>query len=132
MRGSRGGRPGGLAMLALLLGMALTACVDEGEDPVPMRVVGGDPGEGRRLIAAYECGVCHVIPGIRGARGRVGPSLEAFVQRAYIAGVLPNRPGGLTRWLQDPPGIAPETAMPALGLTDTEARHMAAYLYTLR
>ena len=51
---------------------------------------------------------------------------------AYIGGVLPNRPMMLTAWLRDPPAIDPATAMPALGLSEAEARDMAAYLYRLR
>ena len=38
----------------------------------------------------------------------------------------------LTAWLRDPPAIDPSTAMPDLGLSEAEALHMAAYLYTLR
>jgi cytochrome c1 len=38
----------------------------------------------------------------------------------------------LTAWLRDPPAIDPATLMPAMGLSEPEARDMAAYLYTLR
>jgi cytochrome c1 len=37
----------------------------------------------------------------------------------------------MMRWLRDPPGVDPMTAMPNLGLTEPEARDIAAYLYTL-
>ncbi len=96
------------------------------------RVVGGEPEIGRRVIAAYECGVCHVIPGVRGAHGIVGPPLTDFGRRQFIGGVVPNEPTMLVRWVQDAPSIAPHTGMPDLGLSDDEARHVAAYLYTLR
>lgn len=114
----------------LLLGTA--ACGEADEVPVAMRIVGGDPGRGKELVARYDCVVCHQIPGIRGTTGAVGPSLTGFGLRGYIAGVKPNRPGFLTQWIRDPPSIAPNTAMPNLGVTEEEARHIAAYLYTLR
>lgn len=114
----------------LLLGA--TACGEADEVPVAMRVVGGDPERGKELVARYDCVVCHRIPGIRGTTGAIGPSLTGFGLRGYIAGVKPNRPGFLTQWVRDPPSIAPNTAMPNLGVTEEEARHIAAYLYTLR
>ncbi|WP_173977924.1 cytochrome c family protein [Magnetospirillum sp. UT-4] len=92
----------------------------------------GDPERGRAVIARYECGACHRIPGITGARGKVGPPLAGFARRAMIAGTLPNRPEALLAWLRDPPAQVKGTAMPALGLSEQEAGDAAAYLYTLR
>jgi cytochrome c2 len=88
----------------------------------------GDPERGRVEIARAGCGACHVIPGIRGARGRVGPPLGDFRRRIYIAGRLPNTPEALALWIQDPPAIKPGTAMPAVGVDAPAARDMAAYL----
>ena len=45
---------------------------------------------------------------------------------------MPNTPQNLVRWIRDPHEIEPRTAMPNLGLSDPEARDVAAYLYTLR
>jgi cytochrome c1 len=84
------------------------------------------------MVAAYGCTACHDIPGIGQVTGTVGPSLGAFGRRAYIAGRLPNRPAVLTMWVRDPTAIDPMTAMPVVGLSEAEARHVAAYLYTLR
>jgi cytochrome c2 len=98
----------------------------------PQRIVGGDPETGRRIVASVECGVCHVIPGIAGADGIVGPPLTDFAHRQFIGGVVPNHPSLLVRFVRDPPSIAPATGMPDLGLTEDEAQHVAAYLYTLR
>ncbi|WP_292022294.1 c-type cytochrome [Maritimibacter sp. UBA3975] len=95
-------------------------------------VADGDPREGARLVAQFGCGACHTIPGIPRANGSVGPDLTGLHDQAYIAGVLPNRPGDLVNWLQSPPRHAPETVMPDMGVTEAEAEHMAAYLYTLR
>jgi cytochrome c2 len=78
-----------------------------------------------------QCGACHQIPGIRAARGRVGPALDGYAQRIYLAGKWPNEPGYLLRWLLDPPAMAPLTAMPAQIHDEATARDVAAYLYTL-
>lgn len=95
------------------------------------QVLNGDAETGARLIADYGCGACHTIPGIAWANGSVGPRLAGFADRAYVGGVLPNEPGDLVRWLIDPTIYAPDTAMPDLGVTEPEAEHIAAYLYTL-
>lgn len=92
----------------------------------------GDASEGKRLILSYGCGSCHTIPGIRGARGIVGPPLDHMGRRGYIAGLLANSPQEMIRWLRDPPAVDAATAMPDLGLTEAEARDIAAYLYTLK
>jgi cytochrome c2 len=122
-------RAGHVAGLLLVLG-TLGACEDE--VPAQLRVFGGDPERGHALIASYGCTACHQIPGIATFVGTVGPSLAGFSRRAYIAGRTPNRPMALIAWLRDPPAIDPATAMPDVGLSEAEALHMAAYLYTLR
>jgi mono/diheme cytochrome c family protein len=95
-------------------------------------VPGGDPAIGAELMRAYGCVDCHTIPGIRGATAWVGPPLTSWSRRAYIAGLVPNTPENLVAWLYDPHTIRSQSAMPNVG-TDVEgARHMAAYLFTLR
>ena len=97
------------------------------------RVEGGDAARGFTLVAsgAYGCAACHVIPGIRAPRGVAGPALGGMAQRGFIAGQLPNKPGVMVAFLQNPPALVPTTGMPNVGLTTEEARHVAAYLYTL-
>lgn len=91
----------------------------------------GDSERGRRLLAAYGCGSCHVIPGIPAATGGVGPPLAAWRHREYIAGILVNEPGNLVTWIVSPQSVEPGTAMPDLGVSDSAALHMAAYLFSL-
>jgi cytochrome c1 len=50
----------------------------------------------------------------------------------YIGGVATNSPNNLVQWIENPKSIDPETAMPVTGISQVEARHVAAYLYTLR
>ena len=122
--------PWRLAATSLIL-LGLAAC-DPAEIPAKQRVIGGDKEAGRAAIEAMACGICHVIPGIRGANGIVGPSLAGFGRRQLIGGVAPNQPAVLVRWVKDAPSIAPNTGMPELPLTDAQARDVAAYLFTLR
>lgn len=87
---------------------------------------------GRALLAQYQCGACHTIPGVVASRGLVGPPLAAWSRRSYIAGRLPNRPELLARWIAAPQALVPGTAMPSMGVSPVEADAMAAYLFTLR
>jgi len=121
----------GRAILAsFLLAAILCGCDAHESEAVAAHDI-GNPEQGARLIHRVSCGACHSIPGIPGAHGHVGPPLAGFARRIYIAGVLPNTPTNLVRWVINPPAIAPTTAMPVLGLTPHDARDVAAYLYTL-
>ena len=80
----------------------------------------------------YACATCHVIPGITGATRQVGPPLKGMATRSYIAGVLENTGDNMVRWLMFPTRISPPTAMPDLGVTEQDARDMAAYIATLK
>ena len=117
--------------MPMLMLLGLAAC-ERAEIPAEQRVIGADPVAGRAVIAAVACGICHVIPGIHGANGIVGPSLAGFGQRQLIGGVAPNQPAVLVQWVRDAPSIAPNTGMPELPLTEAQARDVAAYLFTLR
>lgn len=92
----------------------------------------GNADAGRRAIDQYLCATCHRIPGITGASKHVGPPLAGIATRKYIAGVLPNTPENMMRWLQEPQRIDPLSAMPGLGLKEQDARDIAAYLQTLK
>lgn len=124
-----------LATFAVVAGAAaavgLAGCDARGDASI-QPVEGGDAARGRRALAAYGCGSCHLIPGVEAARGLVGPPLDQFARRTFIAGEVPNTPDYLVRWIMVPQSIEPGTAMPNLGVTEGQARDMAAYLYTLR
>jgi len=93
---------------------------------------GGDPVHGKQVIRTYGCGSCHVIPGVDGAVGKVGPSLAGIGARTYLAGKLPNEPVNMIKWIRQPRSIDPQTAMPETGVTESDGRDIAAFLYTLR
>ncbi len=92
----------------------------------------GDAERGRRLLAQYQCGSCHVIPGVAGASGRAAPPLASFGKRSYIAGQAPNEGDALVRWIIAPTSLVPNATMPAMGAGIVDARDMAAYLQRLR
>lgn len=115
----------GIAMMGLIL------CACEGGKVQPRALSGADAGLGRDITERVGCGACHQIPGVTWPQGKVGPSLEGFADRALIAGRFPNQPETLARFVRDAPSLSPETGMPPMPLTEEEARHVAAYLYTL-
>jgi cytochrome c len=73
-----------------------------------------------------------VIPGVSGANGVIGPSLAGLARRSFIAGSFVNERERLEMWIVQPQQLQPGSAMPAVGVTPAQARHIAAYLYTLR
>jgi cytochrome c len=120
-------------LLLMLIGVAVVAgLLRSGESNASRELVvftGGDPERGKETIRQNGCPTCHIIPGMREAKGQVGPPLDRFAERVYVAGVLPNTPANLVAWIRNPPGIDPLTAMPASGMSEAEARDVAAYLY---
>ncbi len=92
----------------------------------------GDPQQGPAEMVRYGCGACHVIQGVPQAEGKVGPPLSGLAARGYIAGRLPFSADNLVYWIQKPQEASPGTDMPDLGVTDSAARDMAAYLLTLK
>lgn len=95
-------------------------------------LTGGDAERGKAAARRYGCVTCHQIQGLPGADGQTGPSLEGIATRAELAGRLPNDPPSLIRWIRQPQEIAPHGGMPDLGVSEQDARDIAAYLYTLR
>ena len=117
-----------LTIIAACAAAALAGCTEE---PIARQVAGGDAMVGKRLIEQYQCGACHAIPDTGAGAGTAGPPLSGFARRSYIAGRIPNQAPALIAWLVDPPALKPGTGMPNLGVSEADARHMAAYLYTL-
>nr|WP_298138894.1 c-type cytochrome [uncultured Pseudomonas sp.] len=115
------------SLLLVIALTTLTAC-DDDLLVVPGVGVGYDEA-GREAFNQYACTSCHVIPGVVGSDIHVGPPLTAIAQRKFIAGVLPNNPENLVRWLREPQKFAPRSAMPDLGVSEQSALDMTAYLY---
>ena len=121
---------------ALLLIAFMTGCAAEkpaAKNPpatataAPVAVA-GNAVNGKKLIDQYACLSCHKIPGFDGPQGSMGPSLEAFASRKVIAGGIPNQPDTVAAYLQNPQSVDPQNQMPSLGISESEARDMTAYL----
>jgi cytochrome c2 len=77
---------------------------------------------GQRLYEnKYGCNGCHSL-GADG--GKVGPALDRAGFRLNGTWIY--------RWLKNPQAMKPETRMPALGLSDADAKAVTMYLGTLR
>jgi cytochrome c1 len=122
---SRGHWAAPIAFVTLMAIVGVTA-VALYLDSVLLRQRPADPAPA--LIVRYGCAGCHVIPGVPEARGQVGPPLERFGSRLYIGGAVANSSGNLAKWLIDPRTIDPRSAMPVTGISEEEARIVAAYL----
>lgn len=102
--------------------------VGQDDERAAVDIPDGNAERGRQAILQYGCASCHAIPDINDSGG-VGPDLNGFDERAYIAGQIPNRPEELIRWLRNPQDIAPGTVMPNMDVTEQDARDIAAFLY---
>lgn len=118
------------AVRALCLMLTMCALAGCGKTPAT-EVPGGDAERGKAAVLRYGCAACHAIPGIANQGSNVGPPLARVARRAYLGGVVPNTPADMVRWLRNPPQIDPRTAMPNMGISEAEAKDIAAYLYTL-
>jgi cytochrome c1 len=99
-------------------------------EAVARAMTGGDPSRAPLLIRRYGCAGCHAISGIPGGDGQVGGSLTNIKHRVYVGGVLPNSADNLVHWIVSPQAFSPRSAMPATGISEAEARDVAAYLYS--
>jgi len=90
-----------------------------------------DVSRGRHLVVDKGCAACHTFPDVRWPRGGLGPALHGFGHQGLIAGQLPNQPGVLMQFIRNAPAFVPGTAMPAIAMSDQEARDVTAYLLQL-
>ena len=122
-----------LLLIFLTFAIAILANIPNRMDVMAkQQVPEGDPTRGATLIYQYGCGTCHEVPGIEDAHGRVGPKLANLSRRTILAGQLPNNPDNLMLWIEHPQKVRPGNDMPELGVSESDARDIAAYLYSLR
>lgn len=112
---------------ALIAAGALTACQPPSDDRWPRDARAAK--RGLDAIQRVQCGACHDIPGVAWPAGGTGPSLHAFGKRGAIAGTLPNRPDVLAAFVRNAPSVKAGSPMPAMPVTQGEARDIAFYLY---
>lgn len=137
--GTRGGRfrwcrprrqDGGecLPRLDLIVPLALAAAACQPPPASGTSASAASVERGKRAIERVGCAACHTIQGIDWPRGRTAPQLAGVDRRGLIAGRLPARPDVLAAFVRDAPSLVPETVMPAMPLSETEAMDVAAFL----
>lgn len=124
----------GLLLLVATLGLSAGIITYQVKDRDQKRAVAsllarGDPARAPGIFRRYGCTGCHTIPGIAGADGKVGGPLVNMRERVYIAGVANNDADALVHWIVSPSAFDAKTAMPDTGISEAEARDLAAYLY---
>jgi cytochrome c oxidase subunit II len=88
--------------------------------------------QGQQTFMRDGCAACHTITGTE-AEGTVGPNLTHLAGRETLAAdTIPNTPGYLFRWIQNPQSVKPGAKMPGLGLGKTKYEAIVAYLTELR
>jgi cytochrome c len=120
---------GAMALLVASVAAAgMTWKAQHQSNSVAMAMTGGDLARAPDIIRRYGCAGCHTIPGIPGGDGQVGGPLSDIKHRVYVGGVLTNSPDNLVRWIVSPQAFSPRSAMPATGISEAEARDVAAFL----
>lgn len=94
-----------------------------------------DADVGTRELFGNSCAPCHDLRGVyedRTFRGDFGPDLTHIASRRRIgAGVLPNTPEAMARWIADPDGVKPGNRMPDVGLDGDEMNDVVEFLAEL-
>lgn len=134
--------PSSLRFILILLAVATVGAIlsvagiygqdDRQARTMAEQLTGGSAAYGKAAIQRHGCGACHVIPGVSGGDGQVGPSLAGVATRTELAGRLANTPPNMRLWLRHPQQVVPGNGMPDMPLSEQEARDISAYLYTLR
>lgn len=119
-----------VVMLALFLAIACNR-PETAQQQQP--VAQGDAQRGKQFVTQYGCVVCHMMPGVEGAQGTLGPSLAGLASRPAISfGTVQNTPANLAQFIRNPASLNPQSSMPPLAIGGNDAKDIAAFLMTLR
>ena len=93
---------------------------------------GADAQAGRSFFFTQTCANCHAVGGTS-AVANAAPDLTHLVARSQLAaGMIPNTPENLARWLRGPQQVKPGCLMPNFSLNDSQVTQLVAYLEGLR
>ncbi|MFQ5707266.1 MAG: c-type cytochrome [bacterium] len=95
---------------------------------VPKAPAGGNAERGRKLVSTIGCKGCHVITEKDREVRKTDVSYDFAPELTRVGSKL-NR-DWLYAWIKNPKQYNPDTPMPRLRLTDSEARDIVAYLMT--
>jgi cytochrome c len=126
----RRARPLATLLATCLACLACFACAEEGRKDL-VAATHGDPSRGPAAFRKYGCHGCHAIPGVPEAQANAGPPLSGLQKRLVLAGEIPHTTDNLVDWIRHPKEHRPGTVMPDMGVTEDDARDMAAYLYSI-
>jgi cytochrome c oxidase subunit 2 len=110
---------------------------------------GGNAANGAKLVQTGMCIACHTVRGVPSMQATLGPNLTHLATRTSIAaGLYPNDPRHLARWVKNAPAMKPGIIMPAFGVgeydpvtlkgpvktgfTDQQVADIVAYLSSLK
>ena len=116
--------------VTILLAFACNKPETPATQPAPPPPI-GDAAAAKAHMEKYACQACHVIPGM-GEGGALGPDLTGFASRPTLNGRVPKNPQAVAAYLLNPTAIDAQTSMPAVGLSEAEAKDIAAFLETLK
>jgi cytochrome c oxidase subunit 2 len=92
----------------------------------------GNGARGHEIFRELTCVNCHAIQGVA-EKSTAGPDLTHIASRRFLgAGVIPNTPDNLRRWLVNPQSVKPGVLMPNFQLSQEQLDHLVAYFDTLK
>jgi cytochrome c2 len=111
---------------------------DAQKDDSATVLAGADAARGRELVDVKGCGLCHRLGGVAPLHVGMMPAGVATADMPRAVRLAPDlrftrdrwRASTLVRWLVDPVKVKADTPMPSMGLSEDEAKAIAAYLLT--
>ena len=86
-----------------------------------------------KLLQNKGCVACHIIAGVPGAVGKIGPDLTGLMSRPTMAaGKLKTSAENLRKWITNPKAVKPDTLMAPLPMTPQELDTIVNFLTTLK
>jgi cytochrome c oxidase subunit 2 len=90
-----------------------------------------DAQRGMSLVV-YRCGLCHEVRGTSAGAVSAPDLTHLMSRRMLAAGSLPNNPGNLVAWIENPQVIKPGSLMPEQHLSAQQLSDLRAYLESLQ
>ncbi len=128
----------GIAFLLVALALVLTACQGGGAPPATGGGGTGNADRGRTLFVDKQCGTCHMLTGVSGAVGTIGPPLNGIATTAGTRVSGMSAADYIRQSIRDPnafivPGYpSPSPMILPVPVNDSETNDLVAFLLTQR